>query len=182
MVFFAHLSWLVVAPCGWTRDDDIDMVLDAFAMVGHPGLTLYLTGDGPLKAQFQQRLDGLDNLHSGYLPEAEYRDLLGRADLGLSSHHSSSGLDLAMKVSDLFAARAPVCAWDYGGALPEQVVDGQTGYLFRDARALATILQALLADPSPLESMRLRIADQWQETAQQAWDGAWAEAVSGLPE
>jgi beta-1,4-mannosyltransferase len=170
---------LVVCPSGWTADEDMGLLLDALNLMPNGGWEIYLTGDGPLREGFQPRIDALRasgrTIRAGYLPDDEYRALLSRADLGISLHHSSSGLDLAMKVADLFAARVPVCAWDYGGSLPEQVTDGRTGFVFRNAQELAAILTRLLEDRTPLDAMRKRIEQEWRETWDQAWEHAAAE-------
>src|SRR5207244_4291556 len=93
-------------------------------------------------------------IHDGFLNECDYRDLLHRADIGLSMHRSSSGLDLAMKVVDLFGAGTPVCAFNYGECVREQVCDGETGFLFHSAAELAEILERLAHHPELLEPMR----------------------------
>lgn len=176
-------SFVVVCPSGWTADERMDLVLDALRLIParhrSPRFEIHLTGDGPLReachAEIESlRQDGL-NILTGFHSQEDYRELLQRAHLGLSAHCSSSGLDLAMKVVDLFGARVPVCAWNYGGSLPEQIDDGVTGFLFHSAEELSAILQRLLDDPAPLSAMRTQIEQRWQETWQQAWDNAAAD-------
>jgi beta-1,4-mannosyltransferase len=172
---------IAVCPCGWTADENVGLLLEALALFSTPpALKLYLTGDGPLRSSFEARIKGLQedgfDIVTGFLPEAEYRDLLRRADLGLSLHTSSSGLDLAMKVADLFAARVPVCAWDYGDCLREQISDGVTGFFFQTAEDLAELLRRLMADPTPLRAMRRDVEENWPET----WDEAWSRVVPGV--
>ena len=175
--YLSHLrggAYLVaVCPSGWTADEDIALLLDALEHLDAREIEIHITGDGPLRAQLEPRIAGLRAagwaVHTGFLKEAEYRALLGRCHLGLSLHRSSSGLDLAMKVVDLFAAGVPVCALDYGGSLSEQVQDGETGFLFRTASELAGLLARLQRERSLLAPMRERIRERWNVTWSEEW-------------
>ena len=160
---------VVVCPSGWTADEDMGLVLDAVELLGTHHLEIHLTGDGPTRRELMPRITAL-GIHTGYLPEADYRALLARTDLGLSLHRSSSGLDLAMKVVDLFAAAVPVCALDYGAVLREQVQPGETGFLFADARQLANILSGLERDRAHLDAMAGLVRERWRTTWSEEWD------------
>jgi len=169
---------VAVCPAGWTADEDVPLLLDALELSAAREIEIHLTGDGPLRAHFEPRIAALRAagwpIHTGYLSEQEYRRLLGRCHFGVSVHRSSSGLDLAMKVVDLFAAGVPVCALDYGGSLSEQVCDGQTGFLFRTASDLAALFEHLQREPSVLAPMRERIRNSWGTT----WSEEWRRVAS----
>ncbi len=172
----ANPRLLCVCPAGWTADEDIALLLDALESIAGEcaPVTVHLTGDGPLRAAFEPRMAALRArgvlVTPGFLPESEYRALLRRADLGISVHRSSSGLDLAMKVVDLFGAGTPCCALAYGGSLPEQVEDGRTGFHFRDAAELASILCDAARHPETIAAMRRRVRECWQVTWKMEWD------------
>jgi beta-1,4-mannosyltransferase len=165
----------LVAVCasGWTDDEDMELLFDALEFVEPDAFELYLTGDGPCRSHLEFRIATLRRagwtIHTGFLSGADYRALLRRVAFGLSVHRSSSGLDLAMKVVDLFGAGVPVCAFDYGTTIHEQIAGGQTGFLFRSAAELAEVLARIAAKPEILVPMRRFIRQQWTATWADEW-------------
>jgi len=165
----------LVAVCasGWTEDEDMEMLFDALELVDPRAFELYLTGEGPRRSCLESRIARLRQggwtIHTGFLSVSDYRALLRRASIGLSLHRSSSGLDLTMKVVDLFGAGVPVCAFDYGATVGEQIVDGQTGFLFRSAAELAETLTRVAGKPEVLVPMRRFIRQQWSGTWADEW-------------
>jgi beta-1,4-mannosyltransferase len=169
---------VAVCPSGWTVDEDMDLLFDALELLDASPIEFHLTGDGPRRQELESRIARLRRnglkIHAEYLNNREYRALLQRAALGLSLHRSSSGVDLPMKIVDLFSAGIPVCALDYGKTLREQVSDGATGFLFRTAGELAEILRQLENNPALLTSMRQLIHARWSTT----WTDEW-ERIAG---
>lgn len=122
---------LVVSSTSWTADEDFGLLLDALGEYDRrctsastlPRILCVITGRGPLREAFEARAAAarLQSvcIRTCWLPFADYPRLLGTADLGISLHTSSSGLDLPMKVVDMLGCALPVCAagfeW-YGGA------------------------------------------------------------------
>ena len=172
---------LAVSPCGWTADEDVDLLFDALGLLEPCGFEFHLTGDGPRRQQMQSRIRALRDrgfkIEADFLSEPDYRALLRRASLGLSLHRSSSRLDLPMKIVDLFAAGVPVCALDYGPVLREQVSPGETGLLFQTAAELAELLGRLQREPALLAQMRRCVRARWTVNWHREWQSVAAPAV-----
>jgi beta-1,4-mannosyltransferase len=181
----AHGTFTLVSPSGWTADERMDVLLDALMLLGKLPIRAYLTGDGPQRSKYQTRIDAIRaaglEIHAGFLIESEYRELIRRASVGISLHASSSGLDLAMKVVDFFAAGVPVCALDYGragsGALHEQIRPEENGYVFSTAQELAQIVAGLVAEPGKIEALRQNMRLQPGTTWTEEWNRVARPAI-----
>eukprot|EP00850_Spirogloea_muscicola_P012350 SM000079S22468 [mRNA] locus=s79:314227:318495:- [translate_table: standard] len=105
-----------------------------------PRLLFIITGKGPQKAMYEERIKKMRlrrvAFRTLWLSPADYPVLLGSADLGVSLHTSSSGLDLPMKVVDMFGCGLPVCAAAYS-CIGELVQNHQNGLLFSSSSELA---------------------------------------------
>jgi beta-1,4-mannosyltransferase len=188
----------IVSPTSWTADEDFDLVIDAVLQVEDrirgweaggqsrrfPDLVILVTGDGARRAEFERRFAGLParrvQLRTRWLDPEDYPRIVGSADLGLCLHRSSSGVDIPMKVVDLFGAGVPVCALDYGACLAERVRHGDNGLLFSTGRQLADVLfdlfEAFPAETSQLD--RLRVGAR--RAARPTWEEGWATEAQGL--
>lgn len=118
-----------------------------------PKLLIVVTGKGELKAKYEAEIRRLEQqeawkyvrIRTAWLENSEYPVLLGAADLGVSLHTSSSGLDLPMKVVDMLGCHLPVLALDFS-CLDELVQHGKNGLTFRNDMDLCECLESLLAD------------------------------------
>jgi beta-1,4-mannosyltransferase len=180
---------ILVSASSWSADEDLPLLLDALCRCDatldgrgkDPALVVLLTGKGPGRAAFEQRLAQTRLVHVAirllWLPHDAYPTVLALADLGVSLHRSSSGLDIPMKVIDMLAAGLPVCALDYGAPLLEVLDPGVDSLLFQDAAGLAQRLSALFAPdgkPSPaLVALRQAVLARRRPN----WHEAWREQV-----
>jgi hypothetical protein len=94
----------------------------------------------------------------------DYPKLLGCADLGISLHTSTSGIDLPIKIMDMFGCQVPVCAIQYS-CITEVMKHGWNGMIFTTSDELANQMLDLLDSSMILESMRNNISTmtRWEE-------------------
>jgi beta-1,4-mannosyltransferase len=92
----------------------------------------------------------------------------------LCLHRSSSGLDIPMKVADLFGAGVPVCALDYGACLAERVRHGDNGLLFSTGVQLADVIFDLFETFPMDQSVLERLRTGARRSARPTWDEGWA--------
>src|SRR5437762_902356 len=181
----------IVCPTSWTEDEDFDLVIDALPPLDErirgweaagtgrrfPNIVILVTGDGARRAEFERRFAGLMarriQLRARWLEPEDYPKVVGSADLGLCLHRSSSGLDIPMKVADLFGAGVPVCALDYGIGLGERVRHGDNGFLFSTARQLADVLFDLFEAFPQDQSMLDRLRTGARKSARPTWEEGW---------
>jgi beta-1,4-mannosyltransferase len=181
----------IVCPTSWTEDEDFDVVIDAVTQLEErirgwqagsssrrfPELVILVTGDGARRAEFERRFAGLParriQLRTRFLEPEDYPRVVGSADLGLCLHRSSSGLDIPMKIADLFGAGVPVCALDYGACLAERVRHGDNGLLFSTGRQLADVLFDLFETFPSDQKMLERLRAGARKSARPTWEEGW---------
>ncbi|GAA5915759.1 hypothetical protein JCM5296_002648 [Sporobolomyces johnsonii] len=199
---------LLVSATSWTADEDFSILLGAlelyesaarayaagegaFKHVGGeergrlPRVVVVITGKGEGKKAFEAEVERREKawewvrVRTAWLALDDYPKLLGSADLGISLHTSSSGVDLPMKVVDMFGCGLPVVALDFA-CIGELVQDGTNGRTFRTAQNLADRLVSLLrgfpdASPSDLDVLGAGIRDaKYGGDRAQAWC-SWGE-------
>ncbi|KAJ2809288.1 mannosyltransferase [Coemansia guatemalensis] len=148
---------LVVSSTSWTPDEDFSVLLRALELYDYacssvqkgksklPPLMVVITGKGPLRKHYEAQIAQLAlrtvRIVTAWLTAEDYPLLLGSADLGISLHTSSSGLDLPMKVVDMLGCGTPVCAYRFS-CIGELVTEAN-GLVFDSAEELAGQLQDL---------------------------------------
>jgi beta-1,4-mannosyltransferase len=179
---------VLVSSTSWTPDEDFGVLLDAMVAYDKkaqksrslPLLLLFVTGRGPQKEFYIEKMKELDLRHVAirtvWLEPKDYPVLLGSADLGISLHASSSGVDLPMKVVDMFGSQLPVCALRYPCIADEMVHHAVNGLLFSTSIELADQLEDLFQpeDSSTTRSKLLRqLSNNLIRHPYGDWDTEW---------
>ncbi|XP_068605502.1 chitobiosyldiphosphodolichol beta-mannosyltransferase [Brachionichthys hirsutus] len=182
---------LLLSSTSWTEDEDFSVLLEALEEydgvveggAALPPLVCVITGKGPQKEHYRRRIDGLRLEHvticTPWLEAEDYPLLLGSADLGVCLHTSSSGLDLPMKVVDMFGCCLPVCAIHFT-CLAELVRHEENGLVFRGSRELALQLKSLLSEFPRSEGRLGSFKRNLQASRGQRWDDNWNQTVLPL--
>lgn len=173
---------LIVSSTSWTPDEDFSLLLDAlvkYAQDGPRPIIAIITGKGPQKAHYQAKIQELEKAGSlpniriltAWLSMEDYAMLLSCADLGICLHMSSSGVDLPMKVVDMFGSGLPVAAYSNYESFGELVKEGQNGCGFETASELNAILSRLFSDSGANELKKIRAGAQKEGSLR--WDEEW---------
>ncbi|KAF2983697.1 hypothetical protein EK904_011453, partial [Melospiza melodia maxima] len=169
---------LLISSTSWT---DYERFIEEGAAL--PALVCVITGKGPLKDYYNGLIQKLHFKHiqicTPWLEAEDYPLLLGSADLGVCLHKSSSGLDLPMKVVDMFGCCLPVCAIHFE-CLHELVKHNENGLIFRDSQELAKQLKMLFLDFPSLEGKLQRFRENLRESRQLRWEQSWDQTVLPL--
>jgi beta-1,4-mannosyltransferase len=173
---------VLVSSTSWTPDEDFSILLDAMMQYdalaredeGLPKILLIVTGKGPQKDYYIKKMKQLDlrrvAIRTAWLEPEDYPRLLGTADVGISLHASSSGVDLPMKVVDMLGSQLPVCALSYPCLAKEMVRHGKNGLLFTTSSGLTEQLVSLFEyGGEQLETMQKYIKDHPFGN----WDTEW---------
>ncbi|KAK3821304.1 MAG: Chitobiosyldiphosphodolichol beta-mannosyltransferase [Benniella sp.] len=198
--FRADRPILIVSSTSWTADEDFQLLLDAAKQYddlaktdkagaeSFPKLLFVITGKGPLKQHYEEIISkmALERVVfiTTWLSPEDYPLLLGSADLGVSLHTSTSGVDLPMKVVDMFGCGLPVCAFKYP-ALSELVVAKSNGLVFENASELRSQFVQLFRNfpldqpqtQTQLQGMRDVIKRTFQATR---WEENWNSTMLPL--
>lgn len=181
---------LLVSSTSWTPDEDFSLLLEALCTYSSesdvPNILAIITGKGPQKQMYLDRIASLSRqgdlknvtISTAWLSTADYALLLACADLGVCLHKSSSGVDLPMKVVDMFGAGLPVVGYAKYESWPELVREGTNGRGFATAEDLAKVLEELLADSGAKELASLRIGAV--EEGRRRWDEEWDDVAGRL--
>ncbi|GJQ70826.1 hypothetical protein Trydic_g752 [Trypoxylus dichotomus] len=178
---------LIISSTSWTEDEDFSILLTSLQEYEKhiengnkrnlPQLICIITGKGPLKEFYSQQIKQKNWKHVKILTpwlEAEmYPLVLASADLGVCLHTSSSGLDLPMKVVDMFGCALPVCAHDFR-CINELVKPNENGFIFRNSNELSEQLQQWFED-FPNNKFQASLCDNFKKNLKIFQELRWKE-------
>lgn len=185
---------LLFSSTSWTADEDFGLLMEALQLYETscnlteklPKLVCVITGKGPEKERYLEKIEQKQwkniQVFTPWLEAADYPKMVASADLGVCLHTSSSGLDLPMKVVDMFGAGLPVCAFDFL-CLDELVENGVNGYTFRTSEELYKELTNWFQG-FPNNSQQNAIADRMRKEIttfrEVGWEDNWNLRVKKL--
>ncbi|RWS08856.1 chitobiosyldiphosphodolichol beta-mannosyltransferase-like protein [Dinothrombium tinctorium] len=179
---------LVITSTSWTEDEDFTLLIDALNKYDNlvadssnklPHLICIITGKGPLKEHYHKILLSQEwkfvEFLLPWLEPEDYPKVLASADLGICLHTSSSGLDLPMKVVDMFGCGLPVCAVDYS-CLHELLQHDINGLAFKTSDDLCKQLKLLFEDfPSKDGKLKILKENLKKSFLNNSWNEYWRE-------
>ncbi len=184
---------LVVSSTSWTADEDFGILWQAILDCEHqlakagprktslfPTILLVITGKGPLRSKYEDLFKSQHlyffKIKTVWLSAEDYPKLLASADLGISLHCSSSGLDLPMKVVDMMGSGLPVLSYKYN-CIAELIIDEENGFCFEDADHLAQqLLELFHGFPKSSKTLK-EVADNLLQKPLMPWKGYWEKNV-----
>lgn len=182
---------LIVSSTSWTPDEDFGLLLDALVTYAagldkdesRKPVMAIITGKGPQKETYLGKIRQLTDagqlpgvqIMSAWLSTEQYAALLASADLGICLHKSSSGVDLPMKVVDMFGSGLPVAAYSDYESFDELVKENINGCGFETAGELAEVLVRLLGDDGAKDLRRLKSGAVKEGSLR--WDEEWDRVV-----
>ncbi|KAH6571147.1 hypothetical protein BASA60_003528 [Batrachochytrium salamandrivorans] len=186
---------ILVSSTSWTPDEDFGILLSALELYDKEAkhrseklnsasplskLVMIITGKGPMRLEFERAVSNLNmayvSIKFAWLTPQDYPTLVASADLGISLHTSSSGMDLPMKIVDMFGCGVPVCTYYYP-TVEELVQDKRNGVYFRDSAELSQRLIEIIGNfPNPNQT-RAALVTGVKEYRSKSWDMYWREVV-----
>lgn len=182
--------FFIISSTSWTEDEDFNILLQALEKYdenacknGLPSVMCIITGKGPLKSHYESIIAKKSMkkvvVCTLWLSAEDYPIILGSADLGVCLHKSSSGLDLPMKVVDMFGSGLPVCAVHFG-CLHELLRHDHNGYVFHNDIELADQIGELTKGFPAANQQLMKFRDNLSSFQSLRWDHYWKLHVMPL--
>ena len=180
---------VLISSTSWTEDEDFSILLDALVCYEEekqikdslPKLVCIITGKGPQKDLYKQKIRDhrFENIAvvTPWLESKDYPTVIGCGDIGVCLHYSSSGLDLPMKVVDMFGCCLPVCAINFS-CLDELVKHGLNGLTFTDSSELFEQIKELVESIHQSNGDLAKMKDHLHNNfSRYRWHENWKEVM-----
>ncbi|KAE9553900.1 hypothetical protein FO519_002889 [Halicephalobus sp. NKZ332] len=187
---------ILVSSTSWTEDEDFGILLEALRKYDSanalrskrelPDFFVVITGKGPLKERYLEEIRNRKWNHvtiiTPWLEAEDYPKILACADLGVSLHASTSGLDLPMKVVDMLGCRVPVLAKSFPAI--GELVKTRNGLTFDNSAELYHHLVELASGfpqkSSALDTLKKQIVQDGQIDWECQWEASFWPLLQGL--
>lgn len=179
---------ILITSTSFTPDEDLSILIGSLKIYENsfhkfddslPRILCFITGKGPLKQEFVDKVAQQEwnrvTIKFLWLSPEDYPKLLQLCDYGVSLHKSSSGLDLPMKILDMFGSGLPVIALNYP-VLDELVQHDVNGLKFIDRRELHEALIFAVKDAEVYKVLK----DGALSESENRWEQSWEKALQEL--
>lgn len=182
---------ILVSATSFTPDEDFEILLAALKKYdenndGNPPIFFIVTGKGPMKQQFLDRVEALKFLkklmiRSAWLSAEDYPVILSLADLAVSLHTSLSGIDLPMKIVDFFGVGVPVVTLNFP-AIGELVKDKVNGLICKgsekrtESEEMCRLITEAMCDARLLSTLKQGALEE----SKNRWDRNWRENLAKI--
>lgn len=181
---FDSSTAVLISSTSWTEDEDFSILLEALKEYDTsnsedlPFLICIITGKGPLKNYYQNVIkESIWNrvlIVTPWLEAEDYPRLLASANLGVCLHTSASGLDLPMKIVDMFGCKLPVLAYDYP-CLSELLRHNENGMVFENSSQLADQLKQWFRNFPDVQEQHVKFRRNIDKFLETDWHSNWTE-------
>ncbi|KAM9903519.1 hypothetical protein OXX79_003314 [Metschnikowia pulcherrima] len=183
---------VLVTATSFTPDEDFDILLGALKLYHDSAIStplfVLVTGKGPMKSQFLSRVAELAFseklvVKSAWLSAEDYPCILGVADLAVSLHTSSSGIDLPMKIVDFFGVGVPVVTLSFP-AIGELVKDGVNGLVVKESEngAITEELYSSIATALGDKTLLATLKKGAMAESEMRWNENWIKVLAPVVE
>lgn len=182
---------ILVSATSFTPDEDFEILLSALKKYdednkGTPPIFLIVTGKGPMKQKFLDRVEALQFLkkviiRSAWLSSEDYPVILSLADLAVSLHTSLSGIDLPMKIVDFFGVGVPVVTLNFP-AIGELVKDKVNGLITHasekssETQEMCKLITEVMGDPRLLSTLKQGALEE----SKNRWNSNWRDNLAKI--
>lgn len=175
---------ILVTSTSFTPDEDFTSLLKCLQIMDTTvsyNVLVLVTGKGPLKEEFIEAYRKMNlqrvTVECVWLSNSDYPKVIGAADVGVSLHTSSSGIDLPMKILDLFGCGVPVVSLRFQ-AIGELVKEGVNGFTAGDAQEMSDRILEIFTDGKVYDNVKTGALEESKRRWKQNWNSVMAEWVS----